>query len=72
MLRLTVQAQTLWHSMKEGFIDRMRREDGTVSVEYAGIVVVVAAIIVAILAQATPIGNKLAQGINKQIDKFLK
>ena len=54
MLRLTVQAQTLWHSLKENLVDRMRREDGTVSVEYAGIVVVVAAIIVAILAQATP------------------
>jgi Flp pilus assembly pilin Flp len=71
MLRLTVQLQTLAHGLKENLAERMRRDDGAVSIEYVGVVVIVAAIIVAILGQATPIGNKLAQGINKQIDKIL-
>jgi Flp pilus assembly pilin Flp len=72
MLRLTVQLQTLYSGLKEDLLGRMRREDGTVSVEYLGVVVIVAAIILAILGQATPIGTKIAQGVSKKIDDILK
>ncbi|HEX6678493.1 MAG TPA: hypothetical protein VF486_26175 [Actinomycetes bacterium] len=72
MLRLTVQLQSLVHGLRENLAERMRREDGAAAIEYVGLVVIVAAIIVAILGQASGIGNKLATGISNQIDKFLK
>jgi Flp pilus assembly pilin Flp len=72
MLRLTVQAQTFFSGLMDSLAERMRREDGAAAIEYVGLVVIVAAIIVAILGKATDIGNKLATGISNQIDKFLK
>jgi Flp pilus assembly pilin Flp len=72
MLRLTVQAQTFFRGLKEDLFDRMRREDGVVSVEYLGVVVIVAAVILAILGQATAIGQQITQGITKKITDIIK
>ena len=72
MLRLTVQAQTFFRGLKEDLLDRTRREDGVVSVEYLGVVVIVAAVILAILGQATTIGQQITQGITKKIQDIIK
>ncbi|HYZ00183.1 MAG TPA: hypothetical protein VFA92_01685 [Candidatus Binatia bacterium] len=72
MLRLAVQLQTLFRGLRENVSDRMSRADGAVSVEYLGVVVIVAAVILAILGQASPIGQQIAQGIQKKIQDILK
>ncbi len=72
MLRLTVQAQSFFRGLKEDLLDRMRREDGVVSVEYLGVVVIVAAVILAILGQATAIGQQITGGITKKIGDIIK
>jgi Flp pilus assembly pilin Flp len=51
-------------------MDRARDERGQTSAEYLGIIVVVAAIIIAIVGQATGISQKVVSGIGKAIDKI--
>jgi Flp pilus assembly pilin Flp len=51
-------------------MDRARDERGQTSAEYLGIIVVVAAIIIAIVGQATGISQKVVAGIGKAIDKI--
>jgi hypothetical protein len=70
MLRLAVQLQNFVAGLKDSLMDRARNERGQVSVEYLGVIVVVAAIILAVLGQASGISAKIVQGINNAIDKI--
>jgi Flp pilus assembly pilin Flp len=70
MLRLTVQLQNAIAGLKDSLMDRARDERGQTSAEYLGIIVVVAAIIIAIVGQATGISQKVVAGIGKAIDKI--
>jgi Flp pilus assembly pilin Flp len=72
MLRLAVQLQTLAAGLRDSLMDRARDERGQTSAEYLGIVVVVAAIIIAIVGQATGISGKVVKGIGDAIDKIAK
>jgi Flp pilus assembly pilin Flp len=70
MLRLAVQLQNAIAGLKDSLMDRARDERGQTSAEYLGIIVVVAAIIIAIVGQATGISAKVVSGIGKAIDKI--
>jgi Flp pilus assembly pilin Flp len=70
MLRLAVQLQNAIAGLKDSLIDRARDERGQTAAEYLGIIVVVAAIIIAIVGQATGISQKVVSGIGKAIDKI--
>jgi Flp pilus assembly pilin Flp len=70
MLRLAVQLQNAIAGLKDSLMDRARDERGQTAAEYLGIIVVVAAIIIAILGQATGISQKVVSGIGKAIDKI--
>jgi Flp pilus assembly pilin Flp len=70
MLRLAVQLQNAIAGLKDSLMDRARDERGQTAAEYLGIIVVVAAIIIAIVGQATGISAKVVSGIGKAIDKI--
>ena len=70
MLRLAVQLQNAIAGLKDSLMDRARDERGQTAAEYLGIIVVVAAIIIAIVGQATGISQKVVTGIGKAIDKI--
>jgi Flp pilus assembly pilin Flp len=70
MLRLAVQLQNAIAGLKDSLMDRARDERGQTSAEYLGIIVVVAAIIIAIVGQATGISAKVVSGIGRAIDKI--
>ena len=70
MLRLAVQLQNAIAGLKDSLMDRARDERGQTSAEYLGIIVVVAAIIIAIVGQATGISQKVVSGLGKAIDKI--
>jgi Flp pilus assembly pilin Flp len=70
MLRLAVQLQNAIAGLKDSLMDRARDERGQTAAEYLGIIVVVAAIIIAIVGQATGISQKVVSGIGKAIDKI--
>ena len=59
-----VTAQIAFTGMVLGAYDRIRRDDrGQGSVEYVGIILVVAALIVVLVAAATPIGAAIKDKI---------
>lgn len=70
MLRLAVQLQNAIAGLKDSLMDRARDERGQTAAEYLGIIVVVAAIIIAIVGQATGISQKVVTGIGNAIDKI--
>jgi Flp pilus assembly pilin Flp len=70
MLRLAVQLQNAIAGLKDSLMDRARDERGQTAAEYLGIIVVVAAIIIAIVGQATGISQKVVSGIGRAIDKI--
>jgi Flp pilus assembly pilin Flp len=70
MLRLAVQLQNAIAGLKDSLMDRARDERGQTAAEYLGIIVVVAAIIIAIVGQATGISAKVVSGIGRAIDKI--
>jgi Flp pilus assembly pilin Flp len=70
MLRLAVQLQNAIAGLKDSLMDRARDERGQTSAEYLGIIVVVAAIIIAIVGQANGISAKVVSGIGKAIDEI--
>ena len=70
MLRLAVQLQNAIAGLKDSLMDRAHDERGQTAAEYLGIIVVVAAIIIAIVGQATGISQKVVTGIGNAIDKI--
>ncbi|GAA4725301.1 hypothetical protein GCM10023216_14530 [Isoptericola chiayiensis] len=53
-----------------GAFERAQDERGQGSIEYAGIIVVVVAIIAAIVTFATPIGSAIAGKISEAVNSF--
>jgi Flp pilus assembly pilin Flp len=72
MLRLAVQLHNFAHGLKDSLLERAKDQRGQTSAEYLGIIVVVAAIIIAIVGQATGISGKVVKGIGDAIDRIAK
>ena len=70
VLRPQVALQNLWSNRRLEAL--RRREEGQSSIEYLGIIVVVALIVVALTAAAPKWGTQIVNGIGDQIDKILK